>query len=69
MKRLSIVRLQEAYLKMPSSVLDACFPVAARRISIAKEEHPCNALFRAIQSKSKLPFLSNGRDKVMAYLL
>ena len=37
--------------------------------SISRCLHPCNAFIRAIQSKSKLQFLSNGRDKAMAYLL
>ena len=37
MRRLSIVLLQDIYLRMPSSVPDACFSVAARRISMVKE--------------------------------
>lgn len=39
MKRFSIVYLQEAYFKIPSSVPNACFPYAARRISMAKRKN------------------------------
>lgn len=59
MKRLSIFRLEDAYLKMSSSVPDAWFSVPARRISMAKEwTSTKNALCLVRESKSKSPFLS-----------